>query len=191
MKNIQSLILFSIIIGISISCSHKSSKSITRTQTESDVLVIDTTPIPEPVTEENTGTVNVVGPAVIVYKTKEDYYDKVPVTLSEDKTMIISFPDKKDLLYKGELALPTRLHDGYLLDNRGINKNVAFLNITYESYQKLDLLPPVELIYQMILDKDPIEEMYNCGIRGEYHDIVTELNEIIDKNKLKKYKKLK
>ena len=32
------------------------------------------------------------GPQTIVYKTKKDYYNLVPVLLSDDKTEIISYP---------------------------------------------------------------------------------------------------
>ncbi len=151
----------------------------------------DVTAITEPVVEEAQGTVKASGPAVIVYKTKNDYFDKVPISLSEDKNMIISFPAVSDLYYKGELALPTRLNDGYLLDNRGITKDVAFINITYEAYSRLDMTPPDDLIMQMVLDKDPLIEMYSCGSRNEFQDIVSELNTIIEKKKLKKFKKIK
>lgn len=131
------------------------------------------------------------GPPVIIYKTNADYYDKVPVTLSEDKSDIVSFPGIKDVFYKGKLAYPTRLNKGYLLDNRGIDKNTAFLNITYEEYSKLEKTPSKDELYKMVLDKDPITEMYYCGSKYDYKDIVTELNDIIDEDMLTAMKKLK
>jgi len=36
-------------------------------------------------------------PNTIEYNTKGDYFDKVPITLSEDKKSILSYPDLKDL----------------------------------------------------------------------------------------------
>ena len=137
------------------------------------------------------GTVAVTGPPVIIYKTKGDYYDKVPVILSEDKSKVVSYPGARDL-YKGDkLALPTRLHDGYLLDNRGINENVAFLNISYENFTKMQRVFTAGQLYEMILDKDPLTVMYNCGKKGKFKDEVSELNDIIDKGDLQKCKKLK
>ncbi|MEZ5198883.1 MAG: hypothetical protein R2764_21650 [Bacteroidales bacterium] len=84
------------------------------------------------------------GPPAIIYKTLKDYYDKVPVSLSEDKTEVVSYPGIKDIYYKGEFAYPTQLHDGFLLDNRGIDINTAFLNLTYEDYSKLKSTPSKE-----------------------------------------------
>lgn len=69
-------------------------------------------------------------PNVIVYNIKADYFDKVPITLSEDKKSILSYPDPKDLIVDGVYFLPTKLEKGYLLDNRGISINTVFLNIT-------------------------------------------------------------
>src|SRR2546423_15562709 len=73
------------------------------------------------------------GPPVLVYKTKTDYTNYVPVILSDDKTRIISYPDPKDI----QNSAPVKLKNGYLLDNRGISKNAAFLNWTYAKYSKL------------------------------------------------------
>ena len=138
-----------------------------------------------------TGSVAVTGPPVIIYKTKADYYDKVPVILSEDKTKIVSYPGARDL-YKGDkLALPTKLHNGYLLDNRGIDQNVAFLDISYEKFTKMQRVFTAGQLYDMIFDKDPLTEMYNCGKKSKFRDEVTELNEIIDKDNFEGCKKLK
>ena len=99
----------------------------------------------------------------IVYKTKSDYFDKVPVSLSEDKSKIVAYPAPQDVYYNDQLAYPTRLENGYLLDNRGISSNTAFLNITYEEYSKLKQTPSLDEMQNMLLDKDPILECYDCG----------------------------
>lgn len=130
------------------------------------------------------------GPRVIIYKTKADYYYNVPVTLSEDKSKIIAYPGIKDIFYKGELAYPTKLNDDFLLDNRGIDKHVAFLNYTYEQYSKLDKTPEIDVLLTNILANDPITEMYNCGSKFEYKNLVNEINEAIDQNKLSLFQKL-
>lgn len=140
---------------------------------------------------EMTGQKVMASPPAIVYQTKADYFDKVPVTLSEDKSEVVSYPGVKDVFYNGELAYPTKLNDGYLLDNRGIDPSSAFLKITYEEYSKLETTPSKEELYGLILDKDPFTKMYNCGNKYQYKDIVTELNALIDSKKLKKQTRLK
>lgn len=177
-------------IVIIFSCSRKTTQTATMHDTENQKEE-KTAAIKEHQADIDPAKAKIAGPPAIVYKTKADYYDKVPITLSEDKTRIISFPAKTDIYYKGELALPTKLNKGYLLDNRGINEDVAFLNITYEAYSRLDMTPPVELLLQMVIDDDPIIEMYNCGLRSEYDDIASELNTLIDKRKLKKFQRIK
>ncbi len=129
-------------------------------------------------------------PSVIIYKTKRDYWNKVSVTLNDDKTKIISYPAARDIFYEGKLALPTKLNDGFLLDNRGINKNVAFLNMTYEEYSKQKEVPLISEMMKMIIDKDPLAEMYNCGSRYQYKDIISDLNKIIADKQLGRFKKL-
>lgn len=130
-------------------------------------------------------------PFVIIYKTKKDYFDKVPVTLNEAKTAIVSYPSTKDIFFNGKLALPEKLHDGYLLDNRGINKNVAFLNITYTKYSKLISVPSLNEMIKFIVDSDPLIEMYNCGNRYHYKDPVLEINQAIDIKQQNRFRRIK
>ena len=68
----------------------------------------------------------------LLYKTKGDYADLVPVTLSEDRLSIVAYPAPSDLA--GHLPRPTALAQGYWLDNRGIGPNTAFLKLTYADY---------------------------------------------------------
>ena len=145
--------------------------------------------------ESTTGTKNpdeqnvsaVASPKVIVYKTKKDYSHNVPVILSDDKKTIVSYPHPKDVYYNGRLAYPTPLVDGYLLDNRGIGPNVAFLSYTYEEYCKLDKVPDINTLYKKIIDKDPITEMWLCGFRHNYgSDISVKLNDMIYNHYLEK-----
>lgn len=130
------------------------------------------------------------GPSAIVYKTKADYSKYVPVTLSEDKTRIVSYPAPQDIYYQGKLAVPTELCKGYWLDNRGITPNSAFLKITYEEYAKLKDVPSTEDLYKQISDKSPITEMYDLGLRSNFKNDKKEIEKIIKKKKLGSYKKL-
>lgn len=131
------------------------------------------------------------GEPTIVYKTKEAYYDKVPILLSDDKRRIISYPHPKDIFYKGELAIPTKLNKGYLLDNRGIGKNTAFLNISYKDYAQLDAAPKLADMEKMIINKDPIIELCDCGNRNQFKNEAQELNQLIDSNQLNKCNRIK
>ena len=132
-----------------------------------------------------------IGERTILYKTKDKYYDKVPVVLSDNKRRIISYPHPKDVFYKGKLATPTRLINGYLLDNRGIGKNTAFLQFTYEHYAQLETAPELKDMENMIIDKDPIIELCDCGNRNQFKDEVEELNQLIKHNQLDKCKRMK
>ena len=141
---------------------------------------------------ESAPSVSVASPMAVVYKMKKDYSQCVPVILSDDKKTIVSYPHPRDVYTNGKLALPTPLNNGYWLDNRGISENVAFLSYTYEEYAAMQNVPSVDVLYKKIVDKDPITEMWFCGRRHTYHDIVGELNEIISNNKLEEnFKKVK
>jgi|SRR6185437_1710105 len=122
-------------------------------------------------------------PHVIVYKTKKNYNNKVPVILSEDKSKIISYPDPSDVK---NIPLPTKLKDGYLLDNRGIGLNVAYLKMTYAQFAKLHQAPSLDSMYSMIIDKDPLTALCDCGSRYVMKDPVKELNAMIKKGELRK-----
>jgi hypothetical protein len=121
---------------------------------------------------------------IVVYKTGKDYRTNVPVTLSDDKTTIVSYPHPTDLVLGENLTLPTPLHNGYLLDNRGIHKNVAFLKYTYSQYAKLKDVPTLQEIQQSIIDKDPLTELWDCGPTANFTNLQDQLNEWIDRNLL-------
>ncbi|MDR2653450.1 MAG: hypothetical protein LBC68_14285 [Prevotellaceae bacterium] len=131
-------------------------------------------------------------PHVVVYKTTKDYSQNVPVILSDDKKQIVAYPHPNDLYYNGKLALPESLHNGYLLDNRGIGKNVAFLKYTYKEYSKFAEVPSLDELYKNIIDKYPLTELWDCGKQASFTDLQKQLNEIIDRNQLaEKYKRVK
>jgi hypothetical protein len=138
------------------------------------------------------GIANIVGrpgPHAIVYKTKGDYSKYVPVTLSDDKSKIVSYPAPQDVFYQGKLAVPTQLHHGYLLDNRGIGPNSGFIKISYEEYSKLSQAPSTDDLYKMLIDKEPFSEMYDLGARTDFKDD-KDICMIVKKHKLKSYKRI-
>lgn len=127
--------------------------------------------------------------STLVYKTKTNYNNLVPILLSDDKTEIVMYPAPTDVYYQGKLALPTQLKQGYLLDNRGIGKNVAFIKLTYKEYSKLKKAPSLKELYTMIVDKEPLLEIYNCGNRENFSNLIEQLNQIIEEGKLTEYTK--
>jgi hypothetical protein len=131
------------------------------------------------------------GPPTIIYKTKKDYSKNVPVMLSSDKSRIVSYPAVSDIGANGNYTYPDILIKNYLLDNRGIGPDVAFLSLTYEEYGRLKEIPPLAELYKMIIDKDPLTEMYNCGNRQQYAKGVEDFNKIIKSGSLQNCRKLR
>lgn len=126
------------------------------------------------------------GPAAIVYKTKADYSKLVPVTLSDDKTEIISYPHPKDIQVGDSFQYPTQLANGYWLDNRGVSKNTVFIKLNYEAYSKLTEAPSLGELYALIIDKDPFIEICNCGNKNAFSNVSEQLNGLIKAKRLKK-----
>lgn len=132
------------------------------------------------------------GPRAIVYRTVTDVGDAVPIALSPDGAEIVSYPHPSDLLVDGQLRVPSPLADGYLLDNRGIGPNAAFLKWSYSEYAAFDHAPTLAELQAAISVREPIAEMYDCGLRHQYKDPVKELDEIISTGTMpKRCKRLK
>ncbi len=128
------------------------------------------------------------GLPIIIYKTKKDYSRNVAVSLSDDKSRIVSYPHPSDVYYKGKLAYPTLLDSGYRLDNLGININVAYLDISLEEYGKYQKVPSLNELYELIIDKDPLSVLYYCGNRQKLNDEIADINKIINEGQLKQCK---
>jgi hypothetical protein len=123
---------------------------------------------------------------LLVYKTKADYSQKVPVIMDESKTTIVSYPDPHDLRNADGFLTPIALKEGYWLDRKGINGNVAFLNMTYEAYAALNQAPSLEELEKLVLDPNPLTELCNCGSQVAKEEAVKELNKMIRKGTLHK-----
>lgn len=120
-------------------------------------------------------------PPVIVYKTTGDFNNFVPITLNEAKDKIVSYPAPADLYSNGELALPVKLKDGYLLDRRGLNENAAFTSFTYDEYSQMGSAPSLIELMNSITDSDPFEEIYDCGRFRDNENLERDLNKLIRK----------
>ena len=128
---------------------------------------------------------------VLVYKTTNNYFNNVPIILSADKSKIVSYPHPTDIKKGDKYATPTKLKNDYLLDNRGIGLNVAFLKLTYEEYAKLDETLSIDELKSLIIDDNPLIELYNCGLKSDFGNLEKQLNETIKKGELDKYERLK
>lgn len=165
----KKLLGFVLLAGITISlCSCKSKSQVQSTAMDIKHFSKPTTP-------------NLyIGPRAVIYKTTKDYSDFVPVIMNDDRTKIVSYPAPTDVYYKGVLAKPTPLKDGYWLDNRGISKNVVFTSYTYEEYSKLKEVPSMKELMSKIIDTHPLVALYHCNERRLYTDEVNDLNKVID-----------
>lgn len=118
----------------------------------------------------------------LLYKTKADYHDLVPVTLSDDHRSIVAYPAPSDVA--GHRPQPTALAQGYWLDNRGIGPNVAFLKLTYADYAQLSSAPSLADLEAMIIDRDPLVALCDCGPRSTYANPAADLNALIINGRL-------
>jgi len=139
-------------------------------------------------TQKNTQnpSISMALPPTIIYKTKKNYDKNVAIYLSDDKKKITGYPAPTDV---SAGSYPTVLKNGYLLDNRGIGKNIAFISMTYEEYATLKKVPSIAELESMIIDRDPIKEMYYCNHNLRYSDIA-ELEKVIN-NKFKDCQRVK
>ena len=120
-------------------------------------------------------------PKTIIYKTKENYINLIPVTLDNTKSQLISYPDPSDVMIENSFATPLLLTKGYLLDRRGITLNSVFTNYTYEEYSKLLAAPSPEEFLKNLKEKDPLIEIYQCPLTSDTSIINQWINEGIEK----------
>jgi len=111
---------------------------------------------------EMIGSAQIIHPQILIYKTKKDYSQNIPVEMNNEKTKITGFPAPSDIRINGELQTPILLDKGFLYDRRGVSMNTVFLKITYEEYSKLKKALSVEEMMQMIIDKNPMVDLYYC-----------------------------
>lgn len=127
------------------------------------------------------------GPPTLVYKTRMDYDTLVPILLSEDGSEIIGYPHPRDLRTSADgkptispaFPYPVILENGYRLDNRGIGPQVAFLGVSYHQYAALEQAPSLEELQGLILDRNPLTELCDCGNRQAFEDVERQLNKLI------------
>ena len=134
---------------------------------------------PDVTTSTSNNTTAVAAPSnralahVIIYTTKADYSNLVPVTMNSERTKIVSYPAKSDIRLS---AKPVALADGWLLDRRGIGPNTVFTDYTYEEYSSLEKTPSASQLMEHIIEKYPLLELRDCGTE---HLSLDQLNDLI------------
>jgi hypothetical protein len=127
---------------------------------------------------------------VTIYQTSSDYSGLVPVQLSPDGQRIVSFPDPRDLKVGDRWLKPVKLKNGFWLDQQGVGRNTAFLQLNYEEYAALPAVPDSATLLELILVRKPFMSMYACGRKSDFGNLVVELNQAVVKNRLDRFKKI-
>jgi hypothetical protein len=115
----------------------------------------------------------------LIYKTKADYSNNVPVIMNAEKTIILSYPSPSDLVVAKKLTKPVKLDNGFWLDRRGIGQNVAFTSFNYEEYAQLDEAPSPGMLMINIIDNDPLLELYDCSMHLKIKRDIDKVNALI------------
>ena len=89
-------------------------------------------------------------PQAQIYRTSTDVDALVPVTVNPVDGSLISYPAPSDIT---GASMPVVLHDGWLLDRRGISPDTRFTSYTYSRYHDLLTAPtPEELKASIVPD---------------------------------------
>lgn len=139
-------------------------------------------PVVTPTVNPNSEPIVPKKPPVIIYKMKADYSNNIPVILSADKKSVIRYPAPGDLFFEGKISRPTALANGFYLDNRGVNENVAFVSFTYDDYLNFKKAPTAEELFNAVIDDNPLLEIYQLKDIGRSPE---ELNKVIEMGNLK------
>lgn len=126
---------------------------------------------------------------VIVYKSKKDYSNNVPIMYSEKIGSIIAYPAPTDAKRFIELK-PVELTSGFLLDQIGVTPNTVYLEYTLEEYAVLDEVPTLETMKSKIIDFSPFEELYNLGQPNEQNNTIEKINELIKSGAIETFRKI-
>jgi hypothetical protein len=105
---------------------------------------------------------------LIIYKTRADYSNKIPVIMNDAKDKIIAYPAVSDVKPGGTKGRPAKLNGGFLLDNFGITPNTVYTSYTIREYSSLEKTPSLQELTDRIIDKDPFTEIYDCGSRSGF-----------------------
>lgn len=99
---------------------------------------------------------------IVIYKTRGDYRELVPIQLSADGSTVVSYPSRYDLGEPGAFSTPLLLDAGYLVDRRGVGPHTAFLKLTYDEYYALPNDPSITELLGWVIDREPFTFLAVC-----------------------------
>lgn len=122
---------------------------------------------------------------VIIYKTNKDYSQQLPVGMNAARTEVQSYPSVSDIILGDSLRLPIGLGQGYWLDHQGIGPDHVFSHIRYDEYKSGLVSVRFKEILERLEDKHPITEMYECGDRNQYDQMIKSMQNLVREGALK------
>ena len=124
---------------------------------------------------------------VVVYKSKSDYSNNVPIMYSKELGSIISYPAPTDVERFKELK-PIELSEGYLLDQIGVNLRTVYLEYSLDEYSEFREAPSLETMTKKILEYSPFVELYDIGQPNEKNNSIDKLNKLIKSGEMEAYR---
>lgn len=129
----------------------KSSTSTRETAPGSDVVALPPAPL-----KIYSGPGLAALPQARIYRTSVDVDAMVPVTVNPVDGSLISYPAPTDIT---GASMPVVLHDGWLLDRRGISPDTRFTSYTYSRYHDLTSAPTPEQLKASIVPDARVTEI--------------------------------
>lgn len=155
MKNLFLLSLSFLLSVMGVSC--RTSKIIADGSTSASAVVTENASVPAVA-----GRPLYMRRPIMIYRTKADYTQLVPITLDDDHNSITNYPDPVDV---GPYSVPLQLNSGYLFDRRGIGANTAYTSYTYEAFHALSHVPSTAEFESHIVERYPLVELWDCTQR--------------------------
>ncbi len=118
--------------------------------------VADAVPIPPAPFKVYGGPGLAALPQAQIYRTSTDVDALVPVTVNPVDGTITSYPAPSDIT---GASMPVVLHDGWLLDRRGISPDSRFLSYTYSRYHDLTETPTIAELKAAIVPDARVTEI--------------------------------
>ena len=166
-----------LLLGVALlgACSTKKKQEMNQKESESSSAILVGMPLgtgegntPGEVRPDRIGAGRPIAAAlapIIIYKTRGDYRELVPIQLSNDGKTIVSYPSRYDLGEPGAFSTPLLLDAGYLVDRRGVGPHSAFLKLTYDEYYALPNDPSVAELLGWVIDREPFTFFAVCDQR--------------------------
>ncbi len=121
-----------------------------------------------------------------LYKTNNNYSDKIAVELSKDKSRILNIfsPKPQD-------KWPMSLAENYWLNGTWGANETVYLSLTNTEYNKNPSAFTKDSLFKLIIDKEPFLEYYWRNDNGMFYTIngvdTVKLNSIIRNKEIEKY----